>query len=257
MKNLIIYLSFLILVSCGSNKKPHFNNELLINEIDTFIDSSQNIGMNEECKYILMYWDKFMNKNSISLHHVNPVSFENLYCVINYRDFSVLVYSDYDISKYIYTSTPYDIDTSTLKKVATNNSLGINWYSSGFYFDGVEIYNPSSVTNEASYPEGSSAFVNFLKSQIKYPANAIENNIEGQVITTFDISKTGKIQNLNILRGIGFGCDEKVIETIKQIPKLNPKTIFDNPINSSSSIRITFVLDSLDIEVELGVLGEK
>ena len=69
-----------------------------------------------------------------------------------------------------------------------------------------------------------------LLSKIKYPEEAIKNNIEGKVIVKVSIDTTGEPIKIELEKGIGFGCDEAVINAIKS-------TIFIPPIINGKSIK--------------------
>ncbi|HNX42814.1 MAG TPA: TonB family protein [Bacteroidales bacterium] len=72
------------------------------------------------------------------------------------------------------------------------------------------------------FPGGVSSMNKFLKDNIRYPQIARESGITGTVFTTFVVSKTGKISDVKILRGIGGGCDEEAIRVIKAMPAWIP-----------------------------------
>ena len=52
-------------------------------------------------------------------------------------------------------------------------------------------------------------------SQLKYPEVAQKAGIEGLVTVSFIVNKEGEVSNIEILRGIGGGCDEEVIRVLK------------------------------------------
>ncbi|MEL7832647.1 energy transducer TonB [Fodinibius sp. Rm-B-1B1-1] len=56
----------------------------------------------------------------------------------------------------------------------------------------------------------------WLYDNINYPDMARKAGIEGKVIIQFVVGKDGKAENINILRGIGGGCDEEAIRVIKE-----------------------------------------
>lgn len=68
-----------------------------------------------------------------------------------------------------------------------------------------------------------------LQSKIRYPDEAIINNIEGKVIVKVSIDKMGLPVKIELEKGIGFCCDEEVIKAIKS-------TIFIPPIVNGKSI---------------------
>ncbi|HEY4785302.1 MAG TPA: TonB family protein [Bacteroidales bacterium] len=73
-----------------------------------------------------------------------------------------------------------------------------------------------------SYPGGQDSLMAFLRKNIQYPANASEMGISGKVILQFVIGKDGQISNINVLRGIGGGCDEEAVRVVKLMPKWVP-----------------------------------
>lgn len=54
-----------------------------------------------------------------------------------------------------------------------------------------------------------------LYSDIKYPEVAKRNGIEGIVIVEFVVNESGDLDELEIVRGIGGGCDEEVLRALK------------------------------------------
>ena len=55
-----------------------------------------------------------------------------------------------------------------------------------------------------------------LTQNIKYPKEAIENNIEGRILLTCTVTSQGKVENIKIIRGLGFGCDEEAIRLVSE-----------------------------------------
>ncbi|GAB5410813.1 MAG: energy transducer TonB [Balneolaceae bacterium] len=54
-----------------------------------------------------------------------------------------------------------------------------------------------------------------LYSEIKYPKQARAADIEGKVFVRFIVNEKGEVENPEIIRGIGGGCDEEVLRAIK------------------------------------------
>ncbi len=72
-----------------------------------------------------------------------------------------------------------------------------------------------------TFPGGQSLFMKYLRENIKYPDEAIENNIQGKVMVEFVVGPGGNIKNIRVVRGIGGGCDEEAMRVIKGMPKWN------------------------------------
>ncbi|MEM9822025.1 MAG: energy transducer TonB, partial [Bacteroidota bacterium] len=52
---------------------------------------------------------------------------------------------------------------------------------------------------------------------IKYPFLALENEIQGVVRIQLSLNEDCEIEALNVVRGLGFGCDEAALKGIKQL----------------------------------------
>ena len=78
------------------------------------------------------------------------------------------------------------------------------------------------VEQNPEFNGGYEAMLKFLKDKMQYPALAQESGIQGTVFVQFVVSKTGKISNVKILRGIGGGCDEEAVRVVREMPSWIP-----------------------------------
>ena len=67
------------------------------------------------------------------------------------------------------------------------------------------------------YPGGKEAFLNYIKENLKYPKEALENKIQGTVYLSAEIDDNGKAGIVHIEKGIGFGCDEEAVRLITNV----------------------------------------
>jgi TonB family protein len=58
----------------------------------------------------------------------------------------------------------------------------------------------------------------YLRDNLVYPQQAIDNSISGRVVVEVTISPDGSISNLEIIQSLGFGCDEEAIRLIREGP---------------------------------------
>lgn len=77
---------------------------------------------------------------------------------------------------------------------------------------------------------------------IRYPAEARENNIQGKVIIGFIVEKDGSVSNFEVVQGIGYGCDEEVIEVIQAIVPWIPAVKNGAYVRSYRELPVTFKL---------------
>jgi len=74
----------------------------------------------------------------------------------------------------------------------------------------------------ADFPGGVTGFERYIQKHLIYPKNAIRNNIEGRVEASFDITRDGSVDNVKIIKGIGYGCDEIILNILTHSPKWSP-----------------------------------
>ncbi len=73
-----------------------------------------------------------------------------------------------------------------------------------------------------TFPGGDAALLRYIRSNFVYPVYARERGITGIVYVNFIVEADGSISNVNLIRGIGFGCDEEALRVIGNMPKWNP-----------------------------------
>ena len=65
---------------------------------------------------------------------------------------------------------------------------------------------------------GLHSIFSFLKENIDYQSKAVEMGIQGEIIAGFTISKSKKIINSRIIKGLCMDLDKEVLQTIKKMP---------------------------------------
>lgn len=96
------------------------------------------------------------------------------------------------------------------------------------------------VEEEANYPGGASTWMKHLKTNIKYPSDALRKGINGRVILSFDVTKQGEIVNIIVAKGLGYGCDQEALRLLVTSGKWTPAQQNGEAVNSRSTISITF-----------------
>jgi len=93
-----------------------------------------------------------------------------------------------------------------------------------------------------SFEGGDENLMKYLKTSINYPAPARMKKIEGTVVISFIIDRTGAPTNIRILRGIGNGCDEEALQVVKNMPKWNPGKMKGKPVRVQYNLPVKFKL---------------
>jgi TonB family protein len=79
-----------------------------------------------------------------------------------------------------------------------------------------------SVREMPSFPGGEVARLKYLARNLRYPAQAAEEGIQGTVYVSFVVKKNGNLADIKILKGIGGGCDDEALRVVKKMPTWIP-----------------------------------
>lgn len=79
-----------------------------------------------------------------------------------------------------------------------------------------------TVEQMPSFKGGEAEMLKFISNNMKYPASAKENGIQGRVTVRFVITSAGKITDVQIIRGIDPACDKEAIRIVKNMPDWEP-----------------------------------
>jgi TonB family protein len=93
----------------------------------------------------------------------------------------------------------------------------------------------------AAKPEiGFSAYKDYLEEQLQYPEKAKEAGTEGRVRLKLYIDAAGNIEEVEVLKSLGDGCDEEAIRLIKEGPKWQAAKKGDSSVASTRKITVGF-----------------
>ncbi|MCF8303614.1 MAG: M56 family metallopeptidase [Bacteroidales bacterium] len=89
------------------------------------------------------------------------------------------------------------------------------------------------------YKGGSEALANYIDQNLDYPEEAKEKNISGFVYARFIVNKDGSVSGIEIVKGLGHGCDEEVEKTLENM-QWQPGEKDGNKVRTMMFIPIVF-----------------
>jgi len=92
------------------------------------------------------------------------------------------------------------------------------------------------------FPGGEQELFNYLNKNIKYPAIARENGIQGRVFVTFVVDAEGKVKDAKILRGLGSGLDDEALRVVRNMPAWKPGMQNGRVVQVQYNLPIVFTL---------------
>ena len=96
------------------------------------------------------------------------------------------------------------------------------------------------VETRPEFPGGIDAFYEFVGNRIEYPKTARRLGIEGKVFVQFVVDKTGDVTNIEVVRGIGAGCDEEAVRVMNLVPNFSPGKQRGRPVKVRMVVPIYF-----------------
>ena len=105
-----------------------------------------------------------------------------------------------------------------------------------------KVYTMAMVEQKPEFPGGEAAMYKWLGDHISYPAQAAEEGVQGRVVVQFDISKTGSIENVKVVRGRHQALDKEAMRLVKAMPKWRPGRNNGQPVKVTYTLPVTFKL---------------
>lgn len=97
-------------------------------------------------------------------------------------------------------------------------------------------------TIPAQFPGGAEAMHTYITKNLKYPQMSINNGIEGVVTLRFLVKTDGSLNNITVIRLVDPDLEAEAIRLVKGMPAWAPATVEGKPIDSESTLPITFTL---------------
>ncbi|RTQ53799.1 energy transducer TonB [Hymenobacter gummosus] len=91
-------------------------------------------------------------------------------------------------------------------------------------------------------PGGMEGLMQYLGKNIKYPALALRNQVEGKVFVNFVVGPSGQITDVKVTKGIGAGCDEEAVRVISKMPAWSPGKQNGRAVSVSYTVPVTFTI---------------
>ncbi|MDU1889786.1 MAG: TonB family protein [Dysgonomonas sp.] len=94
-----------------------------------------------------------------------------------------------------------------------------------FFVAGIDSIAQENITifpifsEMAYFPGGEDSLKNYLKRNVVYPQDAIDNEIKGSINVQFSISKDGFVINEKIKNSLYPSCDSVALDVVKRMPK--------------------------------------
>ncbi|HOX82722.1 MAG TPA: TonB family protein [Chryseolinea sp.] len=111
------------------------------------------------------------------------------------------------------------------------------------YDDDRNSYTYTEIEKMAEPMGGLTLFYKSIGSSLTYPKKAKKDRVQGMVFVEFLVNKDGSLSDFKIIKGIGSGCDDEAINTLREIDiKWNPGYQRGKPVRTRFVLPVGFKL---------------
>lgn len=100
-----------------------------------------------------------------------------------------------------------------------------------------------AVEQQPEYPGGMDALRTFIGKNLNYPRPAANAGVSGRVFVSFVVNTDGSLADVQVLKGIGFGCDEEAVRVIQRMPRWRPGKQSGRAVRVKFNLPIAFTLE--------------
>ena len=86
---------------------------------------------------------------------------------------------------------------------------------------------------------GIKAYFKNIQQNLRYPPQARKNNVEGKVFIRFIVRKSGTLTNVEVIKGLGYGCDKEALRLVKTTGKWKAGRNIRDEVIAQRRIRIS------------------
>lgn len=94
-----------------------------------------------------------------------------------------------------------------------------------------------------SFPGGISGLRTYLNQNIRYPAEAQENCVQGRVVVSFVVEKDGHISDVTVLRSVDPSLDKEAVRVVRNMPRWSPGKQGREPVRVRYNVPVSFRLN--------------
>lgn len=94
-----------------------------------------------------------------------------------------------------------------------------------------------------SFPGGEQAMYSYIKENLHYPEEAMEEGIEGRVYIKFIVSETGAIKNVECVKAADTSLKAEAIRLVSSMPQWVPGKQNGRAVNVYFTLPISFKLE--------------
>lgn len=82
----------------------------------------------------------------------------------------------------------------------------------------------------------------YIDSQIQYPANAILNRVQGNIVVQFVVKSTGEVGTVKVVHSVDKELADEAVRVVKSLPNFIPARLNGKAVSAWHMVYVTFKL---------------
>ena len=108
------------------------------------------------------------------------------------------------------------------------------------YVDEDRVYDV--VDQMPQFPGGHEKLKEFIEKNRRYPKSLQDRGIQGRVVVTFVVKKTGRISHAKVVRGVDPALDREALRVVRKMPQWIPGKMGGKNVDVKYTIPVDFRL---------------
>lgn len=108
------------------------------------------------------------------------------------------------------------------------------------YVDEDRVYDV--VDQMPQFPGGHEKLKEFIEKNRRYPKSLQDRGIQGRVVVTFVVKKTGRISHAKVARGVDPALDREALRVVRKMPQWIPGKVGGKNVDVKYTIPVDFRL---------------
>lgn len=92
------------------------------------------------------------------------------------------------------------------------------------------------------YPGGTQALLDFIRKNVRYPREMMDCCVQGRVIVSFTVTKSGHCKHFKVMRPLDPRLDREALRVLRKMPRWKPGTLNGRPVNVKYVVPVRFPL---------------
>lgn len=159
------------------------------------------------------------------------------------------VVADPEVKPIIESALPQDIGATGPSIAGTMNTTGANLGTGPATATGVDSARPAPEAAPAAvltaevmpdFVGGRAALQRYLQKHLHFPTAALAAQVSGKVYVTFVVQADGRVGEVTVLKGLGYGTEEAAARVVREMPSWTPGMQNHHSVAVRFTLPITF-----------------